>query len=399
MTTTWNPSDKSANTILTDSNHHAQNGTTGSNSGARGTTSHDSGKWYLEFSDNVLSGFHSRRGFATSAQDLTDYTATHQFGVTEGGGGDGAGGSISGVAGQVVQVAVDIDAGKYWFRKAGDTNWQGGGSNVALGTSGADYTGIVPAGTAIFPSFVSFSNSGQLGATTLNCGDRPFASAVPAGYQAWDDDPTNTHAWNPSDKSANLVLSDSNHAATNTTTGSNSGTRASTSHATGKWYLEFSNNVASGFHSRRGFATAAQDLTDYSTAHMFGVTEGGGGDSAGSSISAVEGEIVQIAIDIDAGRYWFKKVGDANWVGSGGSPVAVGTSGCDYTSIIAAATAIYPAFVTFANSGHLGATTINLGDRTFAETPPVGYTAWDAGGGGGGGGGASSNLTTIILTQ
>jgi hypothetical protein len=398
MTTTWNPSDKSTNTILTDSNHHAQNGTTGSNSGARGTTSHDTGKWYLEYSDNVLSGFHSRRGFATAAQDLTDYSNAHMFGVTEGGGGDGSGGGISAVAGAVVQIAIDIDAGKYWYRKAGDTLWQGGGgSGVALGTSGADYTGSVAAGTALFPAFVSFSNSGQLGATTLNCGDRPFASPVPAGWQAWDDDPTNTHAWNPSDISSNTVLADSNHSATNTTTGGNSGARATTSHNTGKWYLEFSNNVASGFHSRRGFATAAQDLTDYSTAHMFGVTEGGGGDSAGSSISAVEGVTVQIAIDIDAGKYWFKKVGDSGWVGSAGSPVSVGTSGCDYTSIIAAATAIYPAFVTFANSGHLGATTINLGDRTFEETPPAGYAAWDPGATNGTAGGATKTVTVSLI--
>lgn len=185
--TTWNPLDKDTLVTLSATNHTATITTTGSNSGVRGTTSHAAGKWYLEYSANVIGTFHSHRGFATAAQILTNFDTTHSFGMNEAGGLDTpTGGSLGDPTGHVIGVAIDIGVGKWWVRLDNGA-WMGVSttSDPVAGTNGSDYTSIIPAATAIFPCLMGFSNAGHIVACTINCGDSAFANPAPAGYTKW----------------------------------------------------------------------------------------------------------------------------------------------------------------------------------------------------------------------
>jgi hypothetical protein len=156
------------------------------------------------------------------------------------------------------------------------------------------------------------------------------------------------------------------------------GVRATTSHSSGKWYLEYPINTLNGISSYRGFASASQGLGAVSITAATGIGEGGGYIGApGGSTTAPGGHNVQFAIDIDAGRWWARYDG-GSWVGGSGSagdPVA-GTNGVDYTSYIPVSTATFP-WVTTQHWTVDGVQSFNPGSSTFANTPPSGFSAWD----------------------
>lgn len=183
MTTTWNPSDKAAGITLTSTNHVATS--SGGNNSVRGTTSHNTSKWYIEF--NTISFVGSALvGLADSSQSLSTNTMSNAGGCNDGnnfndgwvGAQVGMGGTV---AGHIVSVAVDLDANKMWCRlDAG--NWVGDGSGTGdpvAGTHGAD---IHLRSGALFPFF--FGQNG--GAVTINAGDSAFSESVPSGYTPWD---------------------------------------------------------------------------------------------------------------------------------------------------------------------------------------------------------------------
>jgi hypothetical protein len=81
--------------------------------------------------------------------------------------------------GDIMQVAVDIDAGKIWFGKNGA--WWAGG-DPAAGT-GAHYTGV---SGSLFP----MASSAYLSLGIVNFGASAFAYTVPSGFNAgWYDPP------------------------------------------------------------------------------------------------------------------------------------------------------------------------------------------------------------------
>jgi hypothetical protein len=177
----WNASDKNANITLSAGDR------TGTSAGAnttwysaRGTTSHASGKQYLEvIATTAVGGV--MIGVATSSASIAD---NNYIGNDASGWGylsaDGqkynnatpaAFGATYG-AGVVIGIAIDIDAGKLWWAK--NNVWQASG-NPATGANPA-YTGVT--GT-LFPAASAFNTSDAFTFPSAN------TYAPPSGFSTW----------------------------------------------------------------------------------------------------------------------------------------------------------------------------------------------------------------------
>jgi hypothetical protein len=147
---TWNPGDKASTVVLTSGNLDAANHS-GSYAMVRATASKTSGKWYYEVKIVSLGNL-GQTGWANASADLNNALGTDNNSVCNFfvgnvfyGGGSVGGGSIgSGAINDIMQMAVDIGAGKVWFGR--NNSWDG---NPAAGTGGYSVPGIV----TFFPAF------------------------------------------------------------------------------------------------------------------------------------------------------------------------------------------------------------------------------------------------------
>lgn len=178
MTTTWNPSDKTAGITLSSGNLVAT-GSSGNN-GVRATTSKASGKWYLEYPAILNGGGGGALGFGLSTDTLGGtgqiyldpsgnlFVNGSSFGAIFGGAPDG----------HNISWAIDFDNLKVWVRQDGG-NWNADATaNPATNTNGKAFT----AG-AEFP-FLWLQNSPSN--CTLNVGASAFTYGVPASFNGWD---------------------------------------------------------------------------------------------------------------------------------------------------------------------------------------------------------------------
>lgn len=191
--------------------------------------------------------------------------------------------------------------------------------------------------------------------------------------------------WNPADKDSGTVLSNGNLTAT-TTTGNDSGVRATLSHTTNKWYIEFDGigTGTGGFGLRYalGFATSAQALDTSTLTTGFGIGTVGQGEGIGVFTSTpginLNGHNLGFAIDIDTGLFWFRYDGTA-WIGANNisppDPVAE-VVGVDFTTAVPADSTLFP-FVLMLDFGAPATATILPGVATQLYPPPMGYTPWD----------------------
>jgi hypothetical protein len=130
-------------------------------------------------------------------------------------------------------------------------------------------------------------------------------------------------AWNPADKSANITLSGSNLIATATNTAWKQ-VRADASKAAGKWYWEYNIGVT-GSNQIVGISESGDSVNTYpgGTAVSYGYrTTGQKYNNAAASAygnSYTNGDVIGVALDLDAGKIWFSK---ANVWQAGGDPVA-----------------------------------------------------------------------------
>lgn len=192
---TWNPSDKSSDSIaLSNGNLTAKvtDGAMGSN-GVRATTSRTSGKLYLEFTVGAVNSGsdYTCIGITTGSQSLTGIASTFgvnsfivmaDTGVFYNGSNSGipdAGGS-SGLAHAVWGFAIDFDNMLIWVRKDSGS-WNGNGTfNPSSGVGGFGISSVFGL-SAAFPVFSPSNNS----AVTVNFGGLAFSSAIPSGFSPW----------------------------------------------------------------------------------------------------------------------------------------------------------------------------------------------------------------------
>jgi hypothetical protein len=163
--------------------------TTTITSGVHVLTARTTGKYYFEMTVTVINS--GARGvglinpgasyngvIATGLNCVIYYTNSGNISSNNASSGKSVG--IAAV-GQVIGVAIDLDARKAWFRRAGG-NWNGeviGISDPAAGLGG------VTVGSGAFAPVVAFSNS-FASAFTANFGATAYANAAPSGFSNWD---------------------------------------------------------------------------------------------------------------------------------------------------------------------------------------------------------------------
>lgn len=202
--------------------------------------------------------------------------------------------------------------------------------------------------------------------STVATGDGFTTSAVPA-------------TWNPSDKDANITLSNGDLTAT-----AGAGVyvvRATGSASTGKKYWEITVAASFSGNMRNGIANASQSLTialggGTSSHNSVGfessgtVYENGGSIGTGNSYTTIN-KIAKIAVDLTAKKIWVK-VDSGNWNNDASANPATGTNGFSFASI--AAGPYYPAMSSNSPGPHT--VTANFGATAFNSAAPSGFGTW-----------------------
>lgn len=201
--TIWNSSDDTGVTLSGGGAIATANN--GSNGGARGTNSHATGKWYIEYVIHHPTQNNINPGLATTG---TGFEGSENSGALATLGSSGSAVSTPAGAftvgfsaladGDIVSVAVDLTSNLIWFTVNGG-NWNGSGTaNPATGTGGFSTNGgsggFGGSSPAVFPFIAS-----QGGFSPPNAGATlvpgSFTFTVPTGFAGWDTTPPVTGTW------------------------------------------------------------------------------------------------------------------------------------------------------------------------------------------------------------
>ncbi len=184
--TTWSATDKTASVTLTGSNLIATSG--GANQGVRAVDRQLTGKYYWETTCSSWTGSGTSVGVANIFAVLSSLQTNGTNGCIvfksgaiflNGAAASGAPTLGARVSGDIIGIALDLNAGLVWFRVAPSGNWNGNAGFAPGGTGGVNISSLGGAGVPIFPA-ASFSTSPD--AITANFGGSAFSGAVPAGY-------------------------------------------------------------------------------------------------------------------------------------------------------------------------------------------------------------------------
>lgn len=224
---------------------------------------------------------------------------------------------------------------------------------------------------------LNFSNSAALGTDSSGNGNNWTTNGGISSANQYTDTPTNSYCVaNTLDKHSTITISKGNLAIN-----ASSGNRVALSTigvSSGKWYFEgkFTGTMTGGLF---GIAKANVDKTTYvgtdanGWAVLLGYScakitnnSGGGFGVAYIGTSALTGEVVCCALDMDIGKVWWR-LKNGTWGGSaGGDPVA-GT-GEAFSGLTGP---IFPA----ADGDSRGEFLFNFGANGFLYTPPTGFSA------------------------
>ena len=180
--------------------------------------------------------------------------------------------------------------------------------------------------------------------------------------------------WNPSDKDAGITLSNGNLSAT---AASWVGVRCNTSKSSGKWYYELTVSAgATGAICYVGWGTASAALNNVVGIDVYGWGWGNStgpykihnASSTGYGTAPAATNIIQVAIDIGAGKLWFGMNG--TWFGSPAGNPGAGTNE-SYSSVTGTLFPMVSPYLT-------GTVTANFGASAFAYSVPSGFSGLDA---------------------
>lgn len=176
---------------------------------------------------------------------------------------------------------------------------------------------------------------------------------------------------NPSDKGANISLSNGNKTGTLTTTDGYQTVRSTISVTSGKWYWEV---VFTGVNAALfGIANASATLTNFvgsdanGWAYFVSAQKYNNGTGTAYGATWASGDVIGVALDMDGGTLIFNK-----------NNVSQGTAFTGLTGTIFAAMSINKVSESF---------TVNFGATALTYSPPGGYNAGLYTGGG------ANNLT------
>jgi len=170
MATTWNPSDKGANVILSNGDLTMASSTGATNGSVRANKGVSSGKWYWEI--KFISGSSVMVGVGNTLASLTSLSyTTNNIRLYYINGAKYPGGAAYGAAytvNDVIGVALDMDVGTLTFYKNGVSQ-------------GIAFTDIKTIGLPIYPYQSSGSSTAPY-SVTANFGATTFAYTIPDGY-------------------------------------------------------------------------------------------------------------------------------------------------------------------------------------------------------------------------
>lgn len=185
--TSWNSADKSANAVIGGTGNLTLSAVVGGSTGARSTNPFSTGKFYFEIIINSTVSTGAVSGIAKGgvAPDLITANPTNGGAVVIWPSGNiwapnSTGISIGALAnGNVLCVAVDIDAKLIWFRKNSGGTWNNSGTADPATGSGGISCSTLP---TPYYAFSGTSSGGE--SSTGNFGATAFIGAVPSGYTA-----------------------------------------------------------------------------------------------------------------------------------------------------------------------------------------------------------------------
>jgi hypothetical protein len=184
--TTFNSGDL-VNTALSNGNLTVT-GTTAGDGGARAIDPKTSGKWYVEFACTFAANGDNGVGATNAAASLNGMGATPFNAILSYRSGNTYCNNVllgsTGVTNPTtVDMALDLDNKKVWFRPNGG-NWNGSGTaDPATNTGGWDISALNPnAGM-----FAAVSIGTTSASATANFGASAFSRSVPSGFAGWSD--------------------------------------------------------------------------------------------------------------------------------------------------------------------------------------------------------------------
>jgi len=389
MPGTWNPSDK-LNITLSGGDLVASGGT--ATGGVRSTFAATTGKWYWEFTVNAWGnngstgvGVGNVNAIFTNATPL-NVAVVYKTGavwVNNVNSGISLGASVDG---GLICVALDLGAGRIWFRRGAAGSWNassGTTNDPATGVGGINVSAIFGPTLATF-AFV-YSVIGTAVQVTANFGGSAFAGTPSSGYgSGLGSGTTAPNSWSAIDKTSNVALTGGN--LIGTATGSpQGGARAVYGQSTGKYYWEVTCNVITGLAGGNctavGATIAGFGLTQppglTSIPGIVSLTKAGlvhtsAGDAAGVAFGTItNGTLVCIAYDVGANQVWFRLGAAGNWNANAANNPATGVGGVSPPGM-GAGVAVFPTMWTQATSDQI---TGNFGVAAFTGSAPAGFTS------------------------
>lgn len=178
----WSNQAKHADIVLSNGGLTATQTASGTFRSVLATKGVSAGKGYFEAT--IGTGNHAYIGIGQGSTSLSQQAGvdaisygyySNSGGILFNNGSVGSAGSWA-TSGEVACVAVDLTAGKLWFRKGPAGSWHSG--DPAAGTGGLS----ISTGLIWYPEGSVYQNV-QL---TANFGASSFSGAVPAGFLHWD---------------------------------------------------------------------------------------------------------------------------------------------------------------------------------------------------------------------
>lgn len=177
--------------------------------------------------------------------------------------------------------------------------------------------------------------------------------------------------WNPSDKAADVALSNGNLTASRTTGGSPATVRATVGKSSGKWYWEMTIGAATIGGTHSGVCDNTVSLTSFLGNNATGwIYFDQNGNKINNSISTAYGasytggDVLMFALDMNSGKVWFGKNGTWQASGDPGAGTNEAFSGLSGT--------IYPAYHNYYAADNA---TVNFGASAFSYSVPSGFNS------------------------
>jgi len=190
-TGSFNPSDKTPQITLSNSNLTATLGGSPSSDGVRSTTGRSLGKWYVQMTIGATAITSGGYGAALAATPIGVLWNNLGILVAAANGDIKLNGTASGknigtpVAGDVIDMALDLDNAQAWFRR-NNGNWNGDVSaNPATNTGGVAIGTLFSSAPAYF--YMATLSGPASSSVTVNAGGSAFTNSVPSGFGSWDD--------------------------------------------------------------------------------------------------------------------------------------------------------------------------------------------------------------------